>query len=99
MKRIGNDDFEKIQERWRSFFKKLSRAFITEDTVCPKVTKYGAECPMDVDNECLSDQECSAGRKCCPSPFDDEACQLLCLEPEPQSKKLVEHLSQYTTRW
>ena len=42
---------------------------------------------MDVDNECLSDQECSAGRKCCPSPFDDEACQLLCLEPEPQSKK------------
>ena len=68
--------------------------------MCPKVTKYGAECPFDVDNECLSDQECSAGRKCCPSPFDDEACQLLCLEPEPQSKKLqvVEHLSEYTTR-
>lgn len=59
---------------------------ITENTVCPKVDKYGAECPMDVDNECLSDQECSAGRKCCPSPFDDEACQLLCLEAEPQSK-------------
>jgi len=63
-------------------------SFFTENTVCPKVNKYGAECPMDVDNECLSDQECSAGRKCCPSPFDDEACQLLCIEPEPQSMKL-----------
>ena len=57
--------------------------------MCPSVDKYGAECPMDVDNECLSDQECSAGRKCCPSPFDDEACQLLCLEPEPQSMNLL----------
>lgn len=54
------------------------------------MTKYGAECPLDVDNECLSDQECSAGRKCCPSPYDDEACQLLCLEPVPQSKKPLE---------
>ena len=62
---------------------------IAEREVCPKVARYGAECPMDLDNECLSDQECSASRKCCPSPYDDEACQLLCLEPISQSKQLL----------
>ena len=61
--------------------------YLAENTVCPNVTKYGSECPLDVDNECLSDQECSAGRKCCPTPYDNEACQLLCLVPVPQSKR------------
>lgn len=61
----------------------------TEKSVCPKVAKYGAECPFDVDNECLSDQECSGSRKCCPSPYDDEACQLLCLEPITQSELTI----------
>ena len=42
-----------------------------------------------MDNECLSDQECSGSRKCCPSPYDDEACQLLCLEPITQSELTI----------
>ena len=60
-----------------------------EKRVCPKVGKYGAECPFDVDDECLSDQECSGSRKCCPSPYDDEACELLCLEPITQSELTI----------
>ncbi|XP_022779248.1 matrilin-3-like [Stylophora pistillata] len=47
---------------------------------CPKVTTYNAVCSPRTEHFCESDDECSEGRRCCPSR--QGACQLTCTKAE-----------------